>query len=131
MEHQYAKILRAIADGKVVQWVDLSGEWHNSNVETILRHISAGNYPPSRYRVKPATITINGVEVPEPVREALEHGQEYWVVNPLNGGGFNGGVWDENNIFCVNWLKRGLIHLTKESAEQHARALIMASGGEV
>lgn len=80
-------------------------------------------YPTDEYRRKPRTIKINGVDVPEPCREMLEEGTEYWV--PLIGSsslaamyGWEGCSRDERI------LPRGLIHLTREDAEAHAKALL-------
>jgi hypothetical protein len=76
----------------------------------------------------PRFITINGFEVPEPVREPLETGEKYWVVSitPFQ---------DPTSTFCREypwtyddfdyiWLERGLIHRTQEAAEKHAKALL-------
>ena len=74
------------------------------------------------YRRKPKTININGHDVPEPVREPLENGREYWVADvskyyPPNYDWYD----DEYDAFR---LKRGIIHLTKEAAQQHVDALL-------
>ena len=80
----------------------------------------------------PPMRSINGYEYPEPVREPLELGQCYWVPFPaedeltyVEGFKWSGGRVD------MTWLKRGLIHLTPEAAVAHARAIILAGGGEV
>ena len=74
-------------------------------------------------RLKSPTIQIGDVDVPEPVREELEYGTEYWHVN-LSYSGY---------ATCYHWLKHpfdyarlsnGVIHLTKEAAQQHADVLI-------
>jgi len=80
-------------------------------------------------RRRPRTITIAGVEIPEPMREPPPVGTTYWVANPFfiraEDTQWNGRVAEHE------LLRRGLCHLTKEAAETHARALIIASGGEV
>lgn len=73
-------------------------------------------------------ITINGFEVPEPVRGPMRRGERYWVVSiaPFQ---------DHGSTFCREynwaddgfdrlWLQRGLIHRTQEAAEKHAKALL-------
>ena len=73
-----------------------------------------------KYRRKPKTILINGHEVPEPCRTPLQDGEVYWTLT------FSDGVinltWlsDEDD---GNYLKNGVVHLTKEAAENHFNAL--------
>lgn len=74
------------------------------------------------YRRKPRTIHINGFEVPEPVREPLQRGQEYFVAS-IDGEKPEMLPWDDDEI-DKRVLKRGLIHLTREAAELHAKALL-------
>ena len=78
------------------------------------------------YRIRPRTITVNGVEVPEPVRIAPNSGSQVWVADP----------YDECMCWSTNWeavqcktraRDRGLIHLTKEAAQQHAEAMLAPS----
>lgn len=82
----------------------------------------------SEYRFKPAEpkyIVVNGVNVPEPVRERLKAGQPYWLVDPsdetppvLN--------WHDNSS-TKRWLSLGLIHLTEEAAQTHIDAMLLPS----
>ncbi|MEX9770835.1 hypothetical protein WEU31_13960 [Morganella morganii] len=73
------------------------------------------------YRLKPRTIDINGHQVPEPVREPLKIGQEYWRVSiPHSVDTFEWEDDDRDNL-C---LELGLIHLTREAAEAHKSALL-------
>lgn len=76
-----------------------------------------------KYRRKPRTININGFEVPEPVRELLKDGAEYYIPSLKSSGGHDCHNWhgdDYDNL----WLAKGLIHLTKEAAQTHAKALL-------
>ena len=81
------------------------------------------------YRRKPRTITINGIEVPEPVREPLKEGQRFYAVENTAPSGSIYCKWDNRQLYH-DLLKRGFIHLTKEAAVLHAKALILASGGQ-
>ncbi|KLU13980.1 hypothetical protein [Xenorhabdus griffiniae] len=76
------------------------------------------------YRLKPRTIKIGGIEVPEPVRGPLVIGTEYYTpaINSISLYA-NRVTWG-NDTCDIEWLQRGLIHLDRESAELHARALI-------
>ena len=79
----------------------------------------------AQYRRKPRTININGFEVPEPVREPLERWTAYYMpcIQPYLVEVANSSEW--NNDECDHeWLKAGIIHLTKEAAEIHAKALL-------
>lgn len=71
---------------------------------------------------KPKTININGYEVPEPVRKPLSIGTKYFtpVLGPFSG--FWTHTW-ANNKKDWNRLRCGFVHLSKEAAEIHARAL--------
>lgn len=78
-----------------------------------------------KYRRKTGgiTITINGREVPEPMREAPDLGGKCYLA-----------AIDTEYMFCLltwgngdlerRWLSRGLIHSTKEAAIAHAEALL-------
>ena len=81
------------------------------------------------YRAKPApapTIIVKGIEVPEPVREALEVGQGYWVADVITTELSLSIRWygDKNDR---ERLDRGLIHLTEEAAVAHAKAMLAPS----
>lgn len=78
------------------------------------------------YRIKPKTIRIGEIDVPEPVRSAPMKQQKYYVAHPLSGAYMT--LWDGNET-DNQWLRNGLIHLTREAAELHAKALILVSGG--
>ena len=77
---------------------------------------------------KPRTITIGDMKVPEPVREPLKFGEEYWAVDLL-GYRSKREIW-EGLQTEYTWLNLRIIHLTKEAAERHLKALIRVSGGE-
>jgi hypothetical protein len=81
----------------------------------------------AEYRRKPKVILINGFDVPEPVREPLAIGQEYFI--PLIANLFVMSQHYELHIWIGGhidncWLKKGLIHLTKEAAETHGKAIL-------
>ena len=83
-------------------------------------------YGNMEYRLKPEppkTIRIGEYDVPEPVREPLEDDKEYWGVDPMAEEFAWNYKW-HNAAFCNLRLRRGLIHLTKEAAVIHAKALL-------
>lgn len=78
----------------------------------------------TEYRRKPRTININGYEVPEPVREPLKVGNSYYrpIITRYESGVLHCKWYGSK--FDQYALKTGLVHLTKEAAEIHARALL-------
>lgn len=116
----HAAFLKAYADGQEIEGNHKNDGWYLVPSVFMLSAFTCKDY---EFRIKPKTILINGIEVPEPVREPMEDRQEYWFVTITN------------NDFCFRsaWkyrpedhyrLKIGLIHLTREAAETHARALL-------
>jgi len=94
---------------------------------------SGGNWQPCinnplwhkthQYRRKPKTININGIEVPEPERKALEDETKYFV--PNLDGGFRSVEYRWNNDSTdYRLLSLGLVHKTKEAAIAHTDALL-------
>jgi hypothetical protein len=72
------------------------------------------------YRIKPATIFINGYEVPEPVREAKD-GQELYTFSIDSIYSYHNYSHCETDIARI---KSGVAHLTQEAAELHRQALL-------
>lgn len=77
MKHPYADILIAIAEGKEVQFQTGNGTWLPQSVNATLYEIHHSQFGPGRYRIKPATININGVEVEGPVANG-SYGLSIW-----------------------------------------------------
>ena len=75
------------------------------------------------YRLKPKTININGFEVPEPTKEALNVGDKYFMADPVIPTYHREYAWWGASADRT-FLRRGIIHLTKEAAIQHAKALL-------
>ena len=71
----------------------------------------------------PKTIRIGEYDVPEPVREPLEDDKEYWIAYFSLAELANNFKWYSDK-FDNRALKNGLIHLTKEAAVIHAKALL-------
>ena len=78
-------------------------------------------------RKKKKYIHLNGVEVPEPVREPLKEGQIFYLADVIVIGVFDY-TW-HNTDDNQRWLSRGLIHLNREDAETHIAALVEANNG--
>ena len=82
-------------------------------------------YPGCVYRFEPKHIVVNGVNVPEPVREPLEDGQRCWLVD-ISASMPTVLYWHDN-AHHKHWLSLGLIHLTREAAQAHIDAMLLPS----
>ena len=78
---------------------------------------------PYKFRLKQRTININGFEVPEPASDALNIGDKYFTADPVIPTYHREYVWWGDSA-DMEFLKRGIVHLTKEAAIQHAKALL-------
>ena len=73
--HPQAEILRAIADGEEIQAFYDRG-WHDTVPRSAVQYLGGDMYP---LRIKTKVININGIEVPEPMREMPPEGTSvYW-----------------------------------------------------
>ena len=75
--------LIALANGEEVQWAtgndfqDITDEWQ---VREFL-------HPSFKFRLKPRTITINGIEVPAPFEPKV--GEKYWFIADYTSHGYS------------------------------------------
>lgn len=123
--HKHAEILRAIADGLEVEG-KTGGQWIKA---------TATYNPLSHYylewRIKPRMIVCGKHSWPEPMREAPADGCKFYIASPSwSVIPVNHFTWCSNRSDHIP-LERGMCHSTKEAAEQHARALIAISQGDV
>lgn len=89
-------------------------------------HLPLRFYSHMEYRLKPEppkTIRIGKYDVPEPVREPLECGQVYFIPDLVELRFVQEFSW-QGHVSDKLFLRCGLIHLTKEAAVIHAKALI-------
>ena len=114
--HKHKDVIIAWANGENIQcwnnelqaWRDLCQPSFNSDV---------------KFRVKPKTISINGIEVPAPEQQELSEGTRYYVPCLEAGDWINWYEWS-GALIDKRVLGLGIIHLTREAAEQHAKALL-------
>lgn|SRR5574343_43687 len=82
----------------------------------------------NKYRRKPKTININGFEVPEPLREIPKEKTTVYYVDLIYSEGVTEYVYypdlEERSYIIKAGLPLGIVHLTKEAAELHAKALL-------
>jgi len=86
---------------------------------------------PSTYRIlegwarrKPQTITVNGVEVPEPLREVSDE-QVVWTASPVSASPWRITYKGFRSQYFL--LRLGLLHATKEAAQKHMDAMTLPS----
>jgi hypothetical protein len=122
------EIMEALLYGEIVQqysphlekWLDVS--INNECVFINDCKVSAVNFE-QKSRMKPKTILINGFEVPEPERKSLDDGSKYYFPSMEDKSMSVYSIWQEDYLDKCR-LSRGLIHLTKEAATTHAKALL-------
>ncbi|AOM39641.1 hypothetical protein [Xenorhabdus hominickii] len=80
----------------------------------------------TEYRIVTPIIKIGEIDVPEPVRKPLENGFDYYYpdITQYDEKLYCKRTWRSLRNYDYGLLQKGLIHLDRESAELHARALI-------
>lgn len=121
-EHEYAQVLRWVADGERVMVND-----HIGSSDFVLSCVSNRTHPLSAFSLAPRTIMVNGREVPEPIRQEPARYTRYFSVDLTEKDMFFQADWDGDD-FDTRMLQRGLIHLTKEAAITHAKAMLGVDG---
>lgn len=122
-ESKYAEIFHWLADGKAVQR-DRGNGWETATEDQVC--YSIGNHvDPKYFRLKPATHFINGIEVPEPLRETPPNGTTVFLVNPMVEELYSGFVWGcRPSVTQSRWLKIGLVHINPADAVANAKAML-------
>lgn len=111
---KYAEIAQNDAEPwKHFEWLDSIGRWIELTKDMTFNYIG-------EYRLKPKTISINGFEVPEPLRSVPAYGTPYFIIDLPH---VMSAIWN-NHPDEYEWLKAGIIHLTREAAENHLEALL-------
>ena len=82
-------------------------------------------------RIKRKTITLAGVEFPEPMRAAPEIGADFWIVNLNNPECPPKFIWSDKNSYDKSWLIAGLLQGTEQGAKNQAKAMILSVGGSL
>lgn len=125
--------LQAIADGKKLEckWFDES-KWITFNPLQITTSIRSIFKRHCVFRLAQEMITIGDVSFPKPESEPLKNGTEYWVAEPSykHYTSHDANNWADDDL-DKNYLRRSLVHLSRENAIAHAKALIKLSGGKV
>lgn len=122
------EVLQALIDGKKVEYRHPHLDWAilKPTRFKLSKLFDSGH----QFRLAQEMIIIGDVSFPKPVSEPLTDGADYWIANPayLHHSLVHPFTWCGDNIQRV-YLSRGLIHLSRENAIAHAKALIKLSGG--
>lgn len=124
-------VIQAMLDGEELEYyLEASKSWVDFLYLPSVPVKELTHQPRNRCRIKPKTIMIGDMEVPEPVRyvSELEIDEKYFV-SLIGSGDFCSFYHWNGDEFDLRMLRRGLIHKTKEAAILHAKALIKISGG--
>ena len=80
-----------------------------------------------RIEIEEPHILVNGISVPEPLRVAPMQEAYFCLATVSNARGFHEGLLWLDLDYQRMWLRHGLIHLTREAAEAHGKAMRAAS----
>lgn len=122
--------LQAILDSKKVEYRHPHLNWTILNPTSLkLSKLLESEY---QFRLVQEMLTVGNISFPKPVSEPPELGTEYWIADPSHGY-YATTVpifWNDDSQDRI-YLKRGLVHVSRENAIEHAKALIKLSGGTV
>lgn len=123
MKHPYAEILIALAGGKEIEYlIPYTDFMWRTRTQLQVFQLIVDNVNPQFLRVKPETITINGITIVASETKPLKFGQIYYVTN-LTGATITYMTWSDS-LVEREWLNDGIIHLTHENAIEHRNALL-------
>lgn len=119
------EVVQALEFGERVQML-VRDQWKNLNPTLItLAQLIRSD---AKYRRAPENITVGNVSFPKAESMAPKIGSRYFLPIMDNHPFFIKQTWNDSDVDNVS-LKRGVVHLTRDAATQHAKALIKLSGG--
>lgn len=115
-----ADALRALADGKEVQCtITGKDEWTKDIYSIQPYYFVGGGAGQFQFRLKPRTITLNGIEIPAPFEP--KEGERYWWINPNAKMGY---AWDSNDLEATDFSRFTIgVYRTEEQVKQVVAAL--------
>lgn len=114
------EILQALLDGKDIEVMSSTGDFYE--IDTVSQFFTS-SYFGHALRVKPRTIVVNGVEVPEPIKVKPACGTMFYTAAPNPGLSFK---WFDDG--CDNeYFNAGICHSTPVAAALHWEAMIKPS----
>lgn len=122
--------LIALANGEEVEYKSLSNPksaWYEAKLLSV-NAILSFDITQTVFRLKPRTITINGIEVPAPFKP--KEGNECFILDVESEDGFYRFVYGENSGFHKKLIQLGAWR-TEEEIKQVVAALRQVFGGAV
>lgn len=110
--------LIALANGEEVEFF-YRDAWDSIGEMIVIDHFTNDKF---KFRLKPHTITINGIEMPAPSEP--KHGDEIWFLHPDYGCGYLDGDYDPAESYAQFGAWR-----TEEEIKQVVAALRQVFGG--
>ena len=124
------EVVQAIQDGEKVEFRYPNNDtWHELKV---WENVSLGKLLNSawQFRLAQEMVVVGDVSFPKAELEPLKDDDEYWVADPTCIYYALSSRWAGDKL--DKWaLSRGVLHLSRENAIAHAKALIKLSGGEI
>ena len=116
--------LIALANGEEVEFKDSVDKWENIKHYMGLNLSMFLDTPDwMKFRLKPRTITINGIEVPAPAEDEDYHHQGIWILNSLEPKEYSYVVLDITDELPRYWWR------TEEEIKQVISGLRQVFGG--
>lgn len=123
------EVVQALMGGKEIEELSPGGsKWYKVRHLGILS-VSTLINPDCKFRLAQEMITVGDVSFPKPESTAPEVGTKYYIPYLDSGEPYIYFIWHGIDL-DLRMLKSGVVHLTKENAIAHAKALIKLSGGE-
>lgn len=125
------EVLQALTNNQDVEYRNCMGEWCDLNLNTSCIRLLINKSVLFRIKLeKQETITVGDVSFPKPYQGEMLYKQEYYYPIMDYTSLFGSNTWECDRA-DLSLMKKGLVHLTKENAIAHAKALIKLSGGEI
>ena len=99
-------------------------DWLDCNEFTALLH------PRFKYRIKPTTVNIGGVELEGPLREAPENNTWLWLLFDYSTTPDSPALFAKWTPEHTQWLNEGRLFATKEARDRYQDALVKLANGE-
>ena len=124
------EVVQAIQDGEKVEFRYPNNDtWHELK---IWKNLSLSKLLNSawQFRYRQEMITVGCVSFPKPESVPPKIGDKYYVATP-GSAIFSSYFFWENDCRDKELLKSKLVHLTRDAAAQHGKALVKLSGGQI
>lgn len=86
--------------------------------------------PEHQFRLPQQYIFIDDIEFPKPETEKPKLLSEYYIADLSDDTYYSQAVWHDAE-WDLHYLNVGIVHLTKDNAIAHAKALIKLNGGKI